>query len=162
MHEFDTSIYQLDMATTDDSGDMDLHDIKNPKEIFVWQRGDIRKKQGLRLMIRMPPGMKNNSGQDLTVSNIYDTTTGRHIKYGAQFADHISMGVSAVIIPGSPADRIDCYKPSTKQQPPPPQVLAEQSSSLFASESNAAEIATAAKSSAPFPFPKSVGRKYNW
>ena len=79
-----------------------------PPETFQWQRGDISQNRGLRLKVRIPDGVLNNKGQQLTVSDIYDTKTKQYIQYGAQLADYITMGVSAVTVEGENAEAKDC------------------------------------------------------
>ncbi|KAJ9662005.1 hypothetical protein H2201_006294 [Coniosporium apollinis] len=96
IHKFDTGNFRLDPTGDGDQGSLQ----RLPHGTFVFQRGDISKEQGLRLRIQIPDGVKNAEGRQLTVSDIYDTKTQRHIKYGAQFADYITMGVRAVAIPG--------------------------------------------------------------
>jgi hypothetical protein len=50
------------------------------------------------------------------VSNIWDSSSGgHHVKYGAQIADHITMGVSAVAIAGTPAPMEPCLGAQKKQ-----------------------------------------------
>ena len=73
---------------------------KVPPGTFTFQRGDISKQQGLRLRIRIPDGVTNTDGRQLTVSDIYDTKQDKHIEYGSQFADYITMGVHGVAITG--------------------------------------------------------------
>lgn len=89
----------------------DLEDIKDIDEIFHFQRGDIKKNQGLRFRVKVPEGRKGRQEQQLTVSNIYDTKTNQHIRYGGQIADYVLMSVSASVIPKSTmADPIPCLK----------------------------------------------------
>ena len=71
-----------------------------PPGTFTFQRGDISKQQGLRLRVQIPDGVKTPDGRQLTVSDLYDTKKQRHIDYGAQIADYITMGVHGVVIPG--------------------------------------------------------------
>lgn len=96
MHKFDTSTFMLDPTGHGDQGSLQ----RLPHGTFEFQRGGISKEQGLRLRIQVPDGVKNADGRQLTVNDIYDMKTQRHIKYGAQFADYITMGVRAVAIPG--------------------------------------------------------------
>jgi hypothetical protein len=83
-----------------------------PESWFEFQRGDIKKKQGLRLRIQNNTAQKTNDRRRLlTVSDIYDKSKGVYINYGAQFADYITMGVAGVVIPGdkpSPAAPCPC------------------------------------------------------
>ena len=98
--KFDTDNFRLDPIG--DGDEASLVDI--PAGTFVWQRGDITNERGLRLRVQIPDGVRSLDGQrQLTVSDIYDTRLKRHIRYGAQFADYIIMGVSVVINPGEPA-----------------------------------------------------------
>jgi hypothetical protein len=98
---FNTANFQLDV----DGTGQDLQPI--PDGTFTWVRGNIDKKMGLRLRVQIPKGTMgtgDNAGRQLTVSDIFDTSTNRYIEYGGQFADYITMGVSAVTINGeSPA-----------------------------------------------------------
>jgi hypothetical protein len=52
----------------------------------------------LRIQIKIPDGVKGADGTQLTLSDIFDTSTNENIQYGAQFADYITIGVSAVAI----------------------------------------------------------------
>ncbi|KAF8245563.1 hypothetical protein K440DRAFT_555517 [Wilcoxina mikolae CBS 423.85] len=52
----------------------------------------------LRIQIKIPDGVKGADGTQLTLSDIYDTSTNETIQYGAQFADYITIGVAAVAI----------------------------------------------------------------
>ena len=107
MHDFDTSNFKLD--PTGDGGS--LQDV--PDGTFKFQRGDISKRQGLRLKIQIPTGVTNEEGRQMTVSDIFDTKEEKHIVYGAQFADYITMGVHGVAITGgSPAPAQFCVRNS--------------------------------------------------
>ncbi|KAH6844692.1 hypothetical protein B0I37DRAFT_433185 [Chaetomium sp. MPI-CAGE-AT-0009] len=100
MLSFDTANFQLDV----DGTGQDLQPI--PDGTFTWVRGDIDKNMGLRLRVQIPEGTMgtgDNEGRQLTVSDIFDTSTNRYIEYGGQFADYITMGVSAVTIQGTTA-----------------------------------------------------------
>ncbi|KAI2634789.1 hypothetical protein GGS26DRAFT_551345 [Hypomontagnella submonticulosa] len=105
MKQFDTSKFGLDV---DGSGE-------NPEDIpagtFTWVRGNIEKGMGLRLHIEVPRdtiGTGANAGRQLDVSDILDSSN-QHIRYGAQFADDITMTVNGVVIPNSPvADPQKC------------------------------------------------------
>ena len=108
MHAFDTSNFKLDPTGDGES----LKDI--PEGTFTFQRGDINKQQGLRLRIQIPSGVTNDEGRQLTVSDIYDTKEEKHIAYGAQFADYITMSVHGVAITGgSPAPAEFCLRQSS-------------------------------------------------
>ena len=148
-----------------------------PKGVFVWVRGDIKKNQGLRLTVRMPENLKGKNRMPLTVSNIYDPEKSVHIKYGAQFADRITMSVSAVGIPGQkPSDPINCYDPKAvleEKKPPMMRTAAVEPADSFDVGVEAAEPAGSIEYGAVaaefegfeedkklFPFPKVVGRKY--
>ena len=106
INNFNTASLKLDVFGTTS------HMEPVPKDTFQWQRGDISKNQGLRLKVKIPDGVlgqgKNNKDRQLTVSDIYDTKTKHHIQYGAQLADYITMGVSAVTIDSTNADAQDC------------------------------------------------------
>ncbi|KNG87654.1 hypothetical protein ANOM_004148 [Aspergillus nomiae NRRL 13137] len=82
--------------------------------VFQWQRGDISTKHGLRIKFEVPKDRLDKHGKPLLVSNIYDTRTKWHIKYGAQFADYFTMGISAMGVKGKAANPEKCYQPSTK------------------------------------------------
>lgn len=103
--------------------------------------------------------MEGKDGKPLTVSNIWDPITMTHIMYGAQFADYVTMSVSAVVITNQqPAEPVDCYDPDAKaatdQRLPSTMNMAAMSAHL--AESSVDEATK------PFPFfPKTVGRKYN-
>lgn len=97
IHSFDTTNFKLNPNGDGES----LEDI--PEGTFDFQRGDIAKQQGLRLRIQIPAGIKNKEGRQLTVSDIYDTKLEKHIMFGAQFADYITMGVHGVAISGAHA-----------------------------------------------------------
>ncbi|KAI0096804.1 hypothetical protein GGR51DRAFT_578640 [Nemania sp. FL0031] len=95
--EFDTSNFGLDV---DGSGE-------NPQSIpagtFTWVRGNIDKGMGMRLLIEVPTGTIGtgaNAGRQLDVSDILGPSDQR-IRYGAQFADHITMTVNGVVIPNT-------------------------------------------------------------
>lgn len=109
---FDTANFQLDV----DGTGQDLQPI--PDGTFTWVRGNIDRKMGLRLRIQLPKGTMgtgDNAGRELTVSDIFDTSTNNYIEYGGQFADYITMGVSAVTIKGSsPAPMQFCPVPPSK------------------------------------------------
>ncbi|KAK4141062.1 uncharacterized protein C8A04DRAFT_39391 [Dichotomopilus funicola] len=100
MVEFNTANFRLDV----DGSSQDLQDI--PDGTFTWVRGDINKKMGLRLKVEIPKGTMGtgqNEGRELTVSDIFDTNTSKYIEFGGQFADYVTMGVSAVVIKGDNA-----------------------------------------------------------
>ncbi|KAE8355651.1 hypothetical protein BDV28DRAFT_155258 [Aspergillus coremiiformis] len=114
IRRFDTSPFVFDINSTSDNTppkSEDLKPIDKPEEVFHWQRGDISKKKGLRIKIEVPQGRKGKHGQQLLVSNIYDKEKQVHIRYGAQFADYFTIGVSAAGKAGKPATAQDCYKP---------------------------------------------------
>ena len=106
IHDFKTSNFKLDINGSDDKSRGDL--VPLPDSVFNWQRGDINARKGLRLQVIIPDSLKAQYGQGLTVSNIWDTEFRRHIKYGSQFADYITMSVSAVVIPSKVADPLPC------------------------------------------------------
>lgn len=93
MTKLDTGNLKLDASG--DAGSLEAI----PDGSFTWQRGDIRLHQGLRLRVQIPDGVKGPDGRQLTVSDIYDTKNQRHVNYGAQVADYITMGVHGVVIP---------------------------------------------------------------
>ena len=156
IHSFDTSSFSLDTGGTTDPADP-KNLIKIPPGVFNWQRGDITKNQGLRLQVTIPSTVTGKNGQALNVSNIWDRSSKKHIKYGAQFTDHITMSVSAVTIPAPVANPVSCYNPSA---------AADASVAVVAgSAASAAAIAVedsngTAVDERVFPFPKMFGRKY--
>ena len=100
MFEFNTDSFRLDPSGDGDEGSL----VDIPAETFVWQRGDISKEQGLRLRVQIPDGVRSADGQrQLTVSDMYDIKTKRHVRYGAQFADYITVGVHCVTVAGKTA-----------------------------------------------------------
>jgi len=60
--------------------------------------------------------LKTNDGSRLlTVSDIYDKSKGVYVKYAAQFADYVTMGVAGVAIPGDqPSPAASCPAPPAK------------------------------------------------
>jgi hypothetical protein len=102
IYSFNTASFMLDKAG--DGTDL----VPLPDGTITWQRGDITKNQGLRVSIQVPPGTLGNNGQPLSVSDIWDTNTGMHINYGAQFADYIKMTVGGVTIKGTAAPAQSC------------------------------------------------------
>lgn len=107
MHSFDTGNFKLDIEGTGEN----MVDV--PKGTFNVQRGDLDKHFGLRLQIQIPNGVvgtgPDNKGQQLTVSDIVDTSNNQNILYAAQFADYIQMTVKGVAIGGGePADPLPC------------------------------------------------------
>ncbi|KAJ6078670.1 hypothetical protein N7467_008423 [Penicillium canescens] len=114
IRDFDTRSFKFDMNGTNDGAPTDLKDIENPDKVFQWQRGNIKARAGLRIKIEVPKGLKDNNKQPLLVSHIYDTNKKLHIKYGAQFADYFTMGVSAMGIDGTTAQPQNCYDPSSQ------------------------------------------------
>ena len=104
MNRVDFSGLQLDPSGKKDQKKL----VPVPASWYTWQRGNIKKHMGLRLQIKAPAGATADNGEPLTVSDIYDTNTSFYIQYGAQFADHIMMGVSAVVAEGKAADPQVC------------------------------------------------------
>ncbi|KAK3985451.1 hypothetical protein QBC44DRAFT_250420 [Cladorrhinum sp. PSN332] len=107
MHSFDRGNFKLDIEGTGEN----MVDV--PKGTFNVQRGNLDKNFGLRLQIQIPQGVvgtgPDNKGQQLTVSDIVDTSNNQNILYGAQFADYIQMTVKGVAIGGGrPADPLSC------------------------------------------------------
>ena len=152
INSFDTKQFLLDTGGT--SGDPNPDNLKPvPPEVFKWQRGDITKKEGLRLQIQIPSGLKGKDGTQLTVSNIWDKGRKRHIQYGAQFADYITMSVSAVAINSTVADPLPCYDPS-----------ASESGAGAGTLTNDTELAAALASADGdvFTFLKNSGRRTTW
>lgn len=98
MVDFDSDSFMLDQDGTGSDP------IPAPAGTFTWARGDITKKMGLRLHIQIPDGVKGTggkAGRQLTVTDLVDKSNNNlNIKYGAQFADHIHMGVNGVAIAG--------------------------------------------------------------
>jgi hypothetical protein len=111
INNFDTGAFKLDASGGRD-GDSDNF-IPVPASWFEFQRGDIKKKQGLRLRIQNNTAQKTNDGSRLlTVGDIYDKSKGVYVKYGAQFVDYITMGVAGVAIPGDqPSPAASCPAP---------------------------------------------------
>ena len=155
INNFDTSNFQLDRGgTKDPANPADLVDL--PASVFNWQRGDITKNQGLRLQVQIPDSITGKNDQTLNVSNIWDNSTKKHIKFGAQFADHITMSVSAVTVPMPTAvDPIPCYNPSASASTVT--TSAASAAAAAAVTPFAAEIKTEERI---FPFPKKIGREY--
>ncbi|EHL03007.1 hypothetical protein M7I_0978 [Glarea lozoyensis 74030] len=108
MHKFDSGKFRLDASGNRD-GDSD-NMIPVPESWFEFQRGDIKKSQGLRLRIQNNTGLKTNDGSRLlTVSDLFDKSKSVYVNYGAQFADYITMGVAGVVIPGGkPSEPMSC------------------------------------------------------
>lgn len=107
IHSFNTANFQLDVQGTGEN----MIDV--PTGTFRWQRGNIAKNMGLRLQVKIPDGVvgtgPGNKGQQLTVSDIVDTSNNQNILYGAQFADYITMTVKGVgISGGQPAAPLPC------------------------------------------------------
>ena len=134
-------------------------DIDEPEKIFVWQRGDITKFQGLRFTIQIPKGMKGKDGKQLTVTNIYDTRKSAHLRYGGQIADRTTMAVSAVTIDGgNPAPMENCFGSESAKKAKEAKEKAK--GSVNGAAHISARTATQSKPKKSFPFPKSVGRHY--
>ncbi|KAK4224653.1 hypothetical protein QBC38DRAFT_485047 [Podospora fimiseda] len=107
IHSFNTANFKLDIEGTGEN----MVDV--PKGSFNLQRGNLDKNFGLRLQIKIPDGVvgtgPDNKGQQLTVSDIVDTSNNQNILYAAQFADYIQMTVKGVAIGGGkPADPLPC------------------------------------------------------
>jgi hypothetical protein len=104
IYSLDDSTLLLDYAGQD-SSDQDLRPL--PAGTIKVTRGDLTKHMGLRIEIEVPAGTRGTATdddgnlRDLRVSDIFDSSHGKgnYIMYGAQFADHIMMSVSAVVIP---------------------------------------------------------------
>jgi hypothetical protein len=63
---------------------------------------DVKREElstAMRVTVKVPEGVKDSSGTQLVVGDIFDSTIGDVINYGSQLALHITMGVSAVEIP---------------------------------------------------------------
>lgn len=95
--------------------------IPPPSGTFTWARGDIDKQKGLRLHIQVPDGCKGTGDledRQLTVADLVDTNNnGLNVKYGAQFADYIHMGVHGVVVTGVPvAEAQPCPCDGTLEQ----------------------------------------------
>jgi len=97
MQSFDTSNLFLDTSGNRDGTAQD----PIPSSWIELQRGsNLGKKvpMGLRLRIRNNTGAKTADGSRLLdVSDIWDDSTQNNIRYAAQFADHIKMGVAGVL-----------------------------------------------------------------
>lgn len=140
------------VKTTGTANREDLEDIKDIDQIFQFQRGDINKNQGLRFRVKVPDGLIGHHKQQLTVSNIYDTDTGQHIRYGGQIADYVQMSVSASAIPkGKKADPIPCVGEMAKASE-------SEQDALFAAESVEDGINEAAE--VTYPLAKEAGRGF--
>jgi hypothetical protein len=115
MYKFDRGNFQLDVGGKRDGDSDDLPRV--PASWFEFQRGDIRKNQGLRLRIQNNTNeMTTDGSRYLTVSDIYDKGRGVYIDYGAQFADYITMSASGVVIPGDqPSAPKSCVLDRNKQ-----------------------------------------------
>lgn len=145
--------------TTGTASDEDLIPIEQPEKVFLFQRFGLladRKtpapNQGLRLQVKVPDGVQGKNKQQLNVSNIYDTATGQHIRYGAQFADYVTMSVSAVAIKAPAVAPIPCYNPN--QQPAPAAAVSEASFAAATNDQDE-EVPVASKIST---LPASIGR----
>lgn len=155
IHDFNTKNFQLDVGGTKDPANPDnLRDL--PPSVFNWQRGDITKNEGLRLQVKIPDDMTGINGQALNVSNIWDKVQKKHVKFGAQFADYITMAVSAVTIPmQAAADPIPCYDPSASAN-----AVTTKAASAAAASAVAPDTEDVKGEERIFPFPKKIGRKY--
>ncbi|KAJ1323027.1 hypothetical protein MN608_11881 [Microdochium nivale] len=92
--EFASDSFQLDQDGTGNNL------VPAPDGTFTWVRGDIDHNQGLRMHIQIPKGVTgtgDNDGRQLTVGDLVDTNNGQNVKFGAQFADYMKVGVSAVV-----------------------------------------------------------------
>ncbi|KAK7426016.1 hypothetical protein QQZ08_007464 [Neonectria magnoliae] len=120
MTQFDSSNFMLDADGTGDN----LQPV--PDGTFTWVRGKIDKHMGLRLHIEVPQGVLgtgDSEGQQLTVSDLVDTTNNQNVNYGAQFADYLHMVVNGVTISGGSA---------TEAQPCPCKKASVNASALMA------------------------------
>jgi hypothetical protein len=115
MYKFDVGNFKLDVSGHRD-GDPEYFE-RVPPTWFEFQRGDIKKHQGLRLRIRNNTNeMTQDGSRLLTVSDIFDKGTSVYINYGAQFADYITMSASGVVIPGeTPSPAKNCVTDKTKK-----------------------------------------------
>jgi hypothetical protein len=115
MNKFDTGTFKLDTSGLRDKDPDNF--IPVPPSWFEFQRGDIKKKQGLRLRIRNNTGLKTPDGKrHLNVGDIFDKKTSVYVKYGAQFTDYITMGVAGVAISDvKPADAVPCPCEAVKE-----------------------------------------------
>ena len=117
INSVDWSNFMYDTVDTDGEAEQaNLIPIPNPQEVFKCIRGDLYGQpkgagQGLRLHVKVPDGVKGKDGQQLNVSNIYDTSTNYHIRYAAQIADYVTMAVSVVTLQGEAAAPQPCYDP---------------------------------------------------
>jgi hypothetical protein len=97
MQSFDTSNLFLDTSGNRDGTSQD----PIPTAWIELQRGSALGKKvplGLRLRIRNNTGAKTADGSRLLdVSDIWDDSTQNNIRYAAQFADHIKVGVAGVL-----------------------------------------------------------------
>lgn len=106
MVDFSPDSFQLDVDGTGNNL------VDPPKDTFTWVRGDVSKHQGLRLHVEIPKGTMgtgDNAGRQLTVSDMIDTSNSQYVKYGAQFADYIHVGLSGVVMENVPiSDALPC------------------------------------------------------
>ncbi|KAH8427107.1 uncharacterized protein LDX57_004824 [Aspergillus melleus] len=94
---FEDKFFKLDKHGAESSTE-DLVDL--PSGTIRYERGS--KGSYLRVRIQIPDrtfGTGPKEGKQLTVTDIYDTSTDQYIYYGAQFADHITMCVRGVVAP---------------------------------------------------------------
>jgi hypothetical protein len=117
IYDFKTSNFRLDVGDADDDSPdpQDLIDIPSPERVFRFVRGDVSKNQGLRLHIEIPDDIRGPDNKKLSVSNIYDIQNNTHIRYGAQFADYIHIGLKAAIKPAKAAQPIKCIGKSAPE-----------------------------------------------
>lgn len=88
---FDEKAFKLNKQ--DESQDL----VELPRGTIRYERGS--KGSYVRIRIQVPDGVTGTQGQQLTVSDIVDTSNGQNIEYGAQFADHVTMCVRGVVAP---------------------------------------------------------------
>lgn len=95
IHSFNTSTLSLDIEGTGNNT------VPIPDGTITFTRGNIDAHMGLRLQIQVPAGVvgtgPNNKGRQLTVSDLWDSSTNLNTNYGAQFTDYIQMSVSGVV-----------------------------------------------------------------
>ena len=95
IYSFDTSTLSLDIEGTGNNT------VPIPDGTITFTRGNIDAHIGLRLQIQVPAGVvgtgPNNKGRQLTVSDLWDSTTNLNTNYGAQFTDYIQMSISGVL-----------------------------------------------------------------
>jgi hypothetical protein len=114
MQSFDTSNLSLDTSGNRDGTSKE----PIPGSWIELQRGSALGRNvplGLRLRIRNTTGKKTADGSRLLdVSDIWDDSSQNNIRYAAQFADYIKMGVAGVLGSKGPPPTINDALPCVK------------------------------------------------